>query len=433
MKFKILYIFCFLLVFTSESWSKIKHVDKYKLDNGLRVLLHRDSKLPLYSLHLWYKVGSSDEEPNKTGLAHFFEHLMFKGTANYGDGFFDKYIENNGGSNNAFTTRDVTAYHENMPSQTLQTILKLEADRMVNLEVSMKNVKQEREVVKEERRLRVENSPMGLAYEALFENTFTVDTPYHWSVLGSMKHLERATIEDFKNFYKKYYASNNAVLVVSGNFSSGKVKKWIQKYFGSLKSSTINKTKFTSKYKKGQYKKINKVMNSKVLIYGFPGTSIGASDEMTLGLVSDILSNGENSYLYQELVERDKSFLSVDVSSYALLKGGIHMIRANLKPNQSASKADKTLRKVIKSKLKIGFTQSELDRGVKLSKINYYNQFKTLSSKAYHLARAEVFHGNYAYHFDDIKKLESVSLNQVNKTFRKYYKVNDFNFIEVGK
>ena len=426
-------VFCFVLFFTLQSWSLIKPVEKYRLDNGLRVILHKDQKLPLYSLNLWYDVGSSDEDPNRTGLAHFFEHLMFKGTTNFGDGYFDTFIEDNGGSNNAFTTRDVTAYHEDMPAKTLQTILKLEADRMSNLGVSLKNVKQEREVVKEERRLRVDNSPMGLAYEALFEKSFSPNTPYQWSVIGSMKHLERSSIDDFKKFYKKHYAPNNAVLVVSGKFKTGQVKKWIQEYFGPLKASKLTKKKFTSKYQRGQYKKINKPMNSKVLMYGFPGTSLGASDELILDLISTILSNGEGSYLYQELVEKDKSFLSVGVSSYALSNGGIHMLSASLKPGQSASKGNKTIKKVITSKLKRGFTQSELKRGVKLSKISHYNQFKTLSSKGYHLAMAEIFHGDYSYHFKDIKKLEAVTLGQINEIFKKYYKVNEFNFIEVGR
>jgi zinc protease len=426
-------VFSLFFSFLPLSGASIKPVVKYKLDNGLTVLLHRDAKLPLYSFHLWYKVGSSDEDPNRTGLAHFFEHLMFKGTKNYGQGYFDSYIEDNGGSNNAFTSRDVTAYYENMPAKTLQTILKLEADRMVNLEVSLKNVKQEREVVKEERRLRVENSPMGLAYEALFENSFTQDTPYHWPVLGSMKHLEQSTLEDFQKFYKKYYAPNNAVLVVSGDFSVSKVKKWIQEYFGPLKSSDIKKTKFKSKYKKRQYKKINKTMNSKVLMYSFPGTSVGASDEMTLDLIATILSDGENSYLYQELVEKNKSFLSVGVSSYSLAKGGLHMASASLKPGESTTKANKAFKKALQEKLKQGFTKQELDRGVKLSKINHYEQFKTLSSKAYHLAMAETYHGDYSYHFNDIKKLEAIGLEDVNKIFRQYYKINDFNFIEVGK
>ena len=433
MKCKILRMVCFILLFSWQANSKITPVNKYKLDNGLTVLLHRDRKLPIYSLQLWYGVGSSDENPNKTGLAHFFEHLMFKGTSNYKDGYFGTYIENNGGSNNAFTNGDVTAYSENMPTKTLKTILKLEADRMSNLEVSLKNVKQEREVVKEERRLRVENSPMGLAHEALFKNSFTSDTPYHWPVIGSMRHLEQSTIKDFKDFYKKHYVPNNAVLVISGSFNTKRVKKWIQKYFGPIKLGQINKKIFSSKYKKNQYQKINKSMNSKVLMYGFPGTKVGASDEMILNLISTILSHGQNSYLYQELVEKDKSFLSVSVFNYALLKGGLHIIKASLKPGENLDKANKTLNKTLKNKLKTGFVESELERGVKLSKISHYNQFKTLSSKAYHLAMSEVYNGNYAYYFNDIEKLESIGLEKINETFKKYYKIDEFNFIEVGK
>ena len=433
MKYLFLIVFSFATIFSSVSWSLIKPVDKYKLDNGLRVILHRDPKLPLYSFHLWYDVGSSDEEPTRTGLAHFFEHLMFKGTSNFGDGYFDKFIEDNGGSNNAFTNREVTAYYESMPTKTLQTILRLEADRMVNLMIVPKNVKQEREVVKEERRLRVENSPMGMAYEKLFKSTFAPGVPYRWPVIGSMKHLEDATIKDFKNFYKKYYAPNNAVLVLSGNFSTGKVKKWIKEYFGPLKPSVINKKEFKSTYQTGKYAKVNKAMSSKVLLYGFKGTSLGASDSIALDVITTILTDGPNSVLYQALVEKDKNFLSVGASSYALSNGGMHMLSATLKPGVNAAKANKIVKAAIQRKIKKGFIQDELNRAVKLLKINHYNQFKTIDSKANILAMSEVFYGDYSYHFDDIKKIEAVKLTEINKLFKQYYKTNEFNLIEVGK
>lgn len=432
MRLKSIAMFLLLLLFSTKTLSQITSVEKFQLDNGLRVILNQDSKIPLYSLHLWYDVGSSDENPNLTGLAHFFEHLMFKGTSNYGDGYFDNYIENNGGSNNAFTNYNITGYHENMPASTLETILKLEADRMLNLEVSLKNVNQEREVVKEERRLLVENSPMGLAYEAIFRNAFSKSSPYSWPVIGSMKHLEKATIKDFKDFYKRFYIPNNAVLVISGKFKTKEVKKWINQYFAPLKKGLLNKKEIKSTYQKNTYQKINKKVNSKSLLYAFPGSSPGATDEITLSLVSTMLSRGESSYLYQELVEGDKSFLSAGVSSYPLPGGGLNFASASLKPGRSAALANKTFKKVLKLKVKTGFNEDELNRGKKFMKISFYNQFKTINSKAKHLARAEIVHKNYAHHFNDINKIEAITLKQVNKTLREYYKVDEFNFIEVG-
>jgi len=225
-----------LVVFTVPVSAQIKEfsVDKYRLKNGMTVLLHQDSSLPIYSLHLWYDVGSSDEEQNRTGLAHFFEHLMFKGTKKNKEGVYDDLIEENGGSNNAFTTRDYTGYYVEMPAGTLETVLKLEADRMTNLSFSKDKIKREREVVKEERRLRVENSPFGLAFESLFAQGYN-KSAYKWPVIGSMRHLERSSVSDFKTFYERYYAPNNAVLVIAGDFRKSKAKRWIKKYFGSLK------------------------------------------------------------------------------------------------------------------------------------------------------------------------------------------------------
>jgi len=429
LKFYVLFIF----LFTFRTYGQISPVEKFTLKNGLKVVLHEDSKLPLYSINIWYKVGSSNEDPNRTGLAHFFEHLMFKGTKKNADGVFDSYIENNGGSNNAFTTRDVTAYFEDMPKSTLKKILELEADRMKNLIISPKNVKQEREVVKEERRLRVDNSPIGLAFEALYKSSFSKETPYRWPVIGSMKHLEDASIQDFKNFYETYYSPSNAVLVIAGDFKTKEVKSWIKKFFGPLKSSSVPKNNFKPAYKQGQYVQIKKEMNSKVFLYGFEGTKIGNSDDLVLDLVSTILSSGENSYLYQEMVEKNKSFLSVGASNYANLRGGINLLSASLKPGANASKSHKALMKAVKDKSNKGFSTEELKRGVKLMKLGFSSQFKKISSKASHLARSELYYGDYAYHFNDVEKLSKISLEELNQVFKKYYDIKKFNFIEVGK
>ncbi len=429
--FKIYFLFIFLIGF--KTYGQISPVEKFTLKNGLRVVLHEDKKLPLYSINIWYKVGSSNEAPNRTGLAHFFEHLMFKGTQKNADGVFDSYIENNGGSNNAFTTRDVTAYFEDMPKSTLKKILELEADRMKNLLISPKNVKQEREVVKEERRLRVDNSPIGLAYEALFKSSFSKETPYSWPVIGSMKHLEDTSIQDFKNFYETYYSPSNAVLVIAGDFKTKEVKSWIKKFFGPLKSAVVPENDFKPVFQQGQYVQIKKEMNSKVFLYGFEGTKIGDRDDLVLDLVSTVLSSGENSYLYQEMIEKNKSFLSVGASNYANLRGGINLVSASLKPGADASKAHKALMKVIKDKSKKGFTIQELERGVKLMKLGFSGQFKKISSKASHLARSELYYGDYAYHFNDVEKLSKISLEELNRVFKKYYDIKKFNFIEVGK
>lgn len=210
-------------------------VEKYQLSNGLTVLLHEDHSAPIISIHQWFRVGSANEHPGRTGIAHFFEHLMFKGTPKYPNRELDRQIQANGGTNNAFTTRDYTGYYENMPSGKLELILDIESDRMRNLGFDEKEIKNEREVVKEERRYRVENNVYGYLHENVFETVFRVH-PYRWPVIGYMRDLNATSIDDLKEFYRVFYAPNNAVLVITGDFKSSQAKSLIEKYYAKILS-----------------------------------------------------------------------------------------------------------------------------------------------------------------------------------------------------
>ena len=204
MKLLLLVFFLSSPVFASQNL-ELK-VEKYKLKNGLTVLLHQDKSTPVVSFHQWYRVGSRNESIGRTGLAHFFEHLMFKGTKKYSGKEFEKLIKLNGGSNNAFTSFDYTGYYVNLPAGKIDKILDIESDRMQNLLFDPKTIQSEREVVKEERRYRVENRVQGYLREALFSTVFKVH-PYNWPVIGSMKDLNAASIDDLKKFYKVHYLS----------------------------------------------------------------------------------------------------------------------------------------------------------------------------------------------------------------------------------
>ena len=208
--------------------------EEYNLDNGLHVILHNDPSAPVVITSVMYHVGAKDEQPDRTGFAHFFEHLLFEGTANIKRGEWFKIVTSNGGTNNANTTEDRTYYYEVFPSNNLELGLWMESERMMHPVINQIGVDTQNEVVKEEKRLRYDNSPYGQLIPQVKKNMFTKH-PYRWTTIGSMEHLDAAKLEEFQAFNKKFYIPNNAVLIVAGDINNpAQTKEWIQKYFGSI-------------------------------------------------------------------------------------------------------------------------------------------------------------------------------------------------------
>src|SRR5438128_2816619 len=203
------------------------------LSNGLKLITHEDHSTPVTNVQIWYHVGSKDEKPGRTGFAHLFEHLMFKGSAHIKPEEHDKIITNAGGVSNAYTQDDVTVYWETIPANYFEKVLWMEADRMATLDVSQENFKSEREVVKEERLTRIDNPPYGDLTERLYANAFQVH-PYKHVTIGSMQDLDAATIEDVREFYHTYYVPDNATIVMAGDLKNDGAVDWVKKYFGNI-------------------------------------------------------------------------------------------------------------------------------------------------------------------------------------------------------
>ena len=209
---------------------------EFTLDNGLHVILHQDKSTPIVAVSVMYHVGSKNENPERTGFAHFFEHLMFEGSDNIGRGEYDKYIQNAGGTLNANTSWDRTYYYEILPSNQLALGLWLESERMLHAKVDEKGIETQRQVVKEERRQRVDNQPYGSLLEETFKRAYK-QHPYKWPVIGSMAHLEAAEEKDYQQFYKDFYVPNNAVLSIAGDIDFEDAKTLITKYFAPIPKS----------------------------------------------------------------------------------------------------------------------------------------------------------------------------------------------------
>ncbi len=302
--------------------------EEYDLDNGLHVILHQDNGAPVVVTSVMYHVGSKDENTEKTGFAHFFEHLLFEGTENIQRGDFFKIVTANGGYNNANTTQDRTYYYELFPSNNLELGLWLESERLLHPVINQIGVDTQKEVVQEERRLRVDNAPYGQLIENMFKNMF-VNHPYRWSVIGSLDHLASATLEDFQDFNKVYYIPNNAVLVVAGDFEMNEAKRLIDGYFGPIpKGQDIVKKTYEESPIEGpiqtQFEDPNIQIPLILLGYRTPGQA--EKDAYVLNMISSYLSDGESSVLQKKLVDEKRMALQIFAFNYSLEDYGAYLL-----------------------------------------------------------------------------------------------------------
>jgi zinc protease len=279
------------------------------LPNGLQVILLEDHEVPIINLQVWYHVGGKDERPGRTGFAHLFEHLMFKGSAHVPAEEHSRIIEAVGGFDNAETTDDTTNFFETFPSNYLERVLWLEADRMGSLNVSEENFKSEREVVKEERRVRIENQPYGYLQEDLRAAAFTVHG-YHHTPIGSMEDLDKATIQDVRDFFRTFYKPNNATLVIVGDFDSAQALAWTNKYFDGIPASAKPIPRLNNPEPPQTAERVAKKSYSNTplpaVVIGYKIPARYAPDAYPLDLASNILAGGESSRLYQTLVYKEQ-------------------------------------------------------------------------------------------------------------------------------
>ena len=299
--------------------------EEYDLPNGLHVILHQDNSAPVITTGVMYHVGSKDEVKGRTGFAHFFEHLLFEGTPNIKRGEWMKIVASNGGQNNANTTSDRTYYYETFPSNNEQLGLWMEAERMRHAVINQIGVDTQREVVKEEKRMRMDNQPYGNLLTAILNNLFT-NHPYHWPTIGSMEDLNAAKLDEFLDFYKKYYVPNNATLVVAGDLKPEQTKKWIEEYYGSIPKGEVFPKNFTKDAPISQEKEVTVTdpnIQLPAYIFAYRTPSNKEKDAYALQMLSTYLSNGKSSVLYKKFVDQDKKALAVQAFNMGMEDAGV--------------------------------------------------------------------------------------------------------------
>lgn len=299
--------------------------EEYDLPNGLHVILHQDNTAPVVTTGVMYHVGAKDEIEGRSGFAHFFEHLLFEGTSNIKRGEWMKIVSANGGNNNANTTNDRTYYYETFPSNSEQLGLWMESERMRQAIINQIGVDTQREVVKEEKRMRMDNQPYGNLFAAVQKNLFSKH-PYRWSTIGSMEDLNAAKLQEFQDFYKKFYVPNNATLVVAGDIKPEKTKDWINKYFSDIPKGNaivhpnIKEDDITSA-KEVTTTDANIQLPAYVFAYRTPSNRV--RDAYILDMISTYLSEGKSSVLYKKLVDQDKKALQTAAFNQGMEDYGI--------------------------------------------------------------------------------------------------------------
>lgn len=429
----IVLLFTFVLIMTNNSFAqkndKLPPI-KYKemtLKNGLRVILHEDKSTPIVAVNVWYHVGSKNETVGRTGFAHLFEHMMFQGSKNYNDGYLGA-MDEVGGNVNGTTNEDRTYYYEVVPSNFLERALYLEADRMGGLldALTQEKLDNQRDVVKNERRQRVDNQPYGTADEKIGEIMYPKGHPYNWSVIGSMEDLSAASMDDVKGFFRQYYAPNNAVLVLAGDFDEKQAKQWIEKYFGPIaKGTDITRPnppqpKLTGEIRK-TYEDNVPLPRLSMVWHSVPQYS---ADEAALDILSGILSGGRGSRLQSNLVYGKELVQNIFASNGTSEIAGLFEITATAKPGKSLDDIEKEVNVEIERLKKEPPTTEEMTRafnGIEASRIF---RLQTVLGKGGQLSNYAGYVGKPDYFQTDLDRYRKVTPADVQRVANSYLIAN---------
>jgi len=360
------------------------------LSNGLKVIVHRDTSTPIAALNILYKVGARDENPSMTGFAHLFEHLMFGGTPAVPD--FDVYVQNMGGDSNAFTTNDYTNYYLSFPKDNVEMAFWLEADRMRGLAFTQKSLDVQKNVVIEEFKQRYLNQPYGDTWLKIRPEAYKVH-PYKWATIGEkIEHIEKAELQDVKDFFYRYYLPNNAVLVFAGDIEEEKVFALSEKYFGAISAGEIKREQYGMEPEQNEYREISSELKVPVKsfyqVYHMPKRN--HNDYYAVDLLSDILARGASSRLYQKLVKENPLF--AELSAYVLgsIDPGLFVIHAMLSDDVDIETAKLALQTEVDVLLKDGVSENELTKVVNKSETSTVYQDMNVLHKAQNLAFYEL-------------------------------------------
>lgn len=397
--------------------------DRFELDNGLRVIVHADNTTPLAAVNILYQVGARNENPERTGFAHLFEHLMFGGSVNIPS--YDEPLQWVGGENNAFTTNDITNYHLTLPSENIETAFWLESDRMLSLAFTDKSLEVQRSVVIEEFRQRYLNQPYGDVWLHLRPLAYKVH-PYKWSTIGiSEEHISGAKMQEVKDFFFSWYAPNNAILVVTGNVITEEIKKLAQKWFGDIPKRAISKSLIPQEPVQNETRRLvlerPVPMDAMYMAFKMPGRM--DIDYKPLDIISDLLGNGKSSRLFRTLVMEKKIFGDVEAYIMGSIDTGLLVIEGRLNEGVSFEAAENEVFKIL-NELTENLSETELEKVKNKAEATLVFGYIDILNKATGLAFFEMM-GDANLINTELEEYQKVTVNDLKVALKKYLRIEN--------
>lgn len=395
--------------------------EKYTLQNGLKVILYRDSTVPVVAVSALYHVGSKNEDSTRTGFAHFFEHLLFEGSDNIKRGEFDKYITNAGGDNNANTTQDRTFYYDLLPSNQLALGMWMESERLMHAKIEQAGVETQRQVVKEEKRLRVDNRPYGSFLENVFKRAFR-QHPYRWVPIGSMQHLDSAKLQEFINFYKTYYVPNNCVLSIAGDINMDDTKKLVNEYFSTIpRGGEVPRPNIIEPPLGGEVRDvIEDNIQLPAVIEAYRAPAQGTPEYYAFKILSTVLSGGPSSRLNKIIVDKKQQAVFAQAFPYFLEDAGLFMnlaiANAGVKPAALEASIDSVV-----SDLRVNLvSDKEFEKVKNQIETDFISTNSSVAGIAESLANYETYFGDANLINTEIERYRKVTRQDLLNVANKY-------------
>jgi predicted Zn-dependent peptidase len=420
---KTLHVFILLVLVTTLALGQVNiRFEQFDLPNGLHVILHQDRSAPIVSQVVAYHVGSKNELPDRTGFAHFFEHLMFEGSTHIPRGEFQKMVQNAGGNLNAFTSFDQTVYFITVPSNQLELAMWMESERMLQLKVDSVGVETQRGVVKEERKQSLDNRPYGSLLEKTMENSFKVH-PYRWTPIGSVQYIDKAAIDEFYQFYKSFYVPNNACLAIAGDIDIPRTKELVTKYYGDIPrgSSEIFRPKEVEPPQKAEVRDTvfdNIQLPAVILAYHMPAQ--GTKDYYALSMLTTLLSGGESSRLTKRLVDKDKLALAVQAIPLSLEDPGLFIAFAIANFGRTLPEVEKVIQEEIDRVQKDLISEKDFQKIRNQRESEFIQKNSTVQGKAMQLANYYLFFGDANLINGEIDRFMQVTREDVRRVAQQY-------------
>ena len=418
------YLLFTLTLLSQLAWAQGRKIEftEFELDNGLHVILHEDHSAPIVLVSVLYHVGSKNESPDRTGFAHFFEHLLFEGTKNIPRGQFDKLITNAGGTNNAFTSFDQTYYYEILPSNQLELGLYLESERMLHAVIDSIGVETQRSVVKEERRQRYDNQPYGTMYLETFERAFKVH-PYRWMPIGSMEHLNEATLEEFMEFYNTFYVAQNATLTIAGDIDIEETRNLVKKYFADVPAAPHDVPRPTA-VEPARLEEERSVVYDNVqlplvlMAYHIPAQ--GTPEHYAVEMLTTVLADGQSSRLYKSLVDNQQIAVTSGAFPVSTEDPGLFVAIAVANMGIEAETLERAMEEEIERVKNELITEREFEKIRNQKENDFYSANSSMAGIAQNLATYHVFYGDASLINTEIDRYMAVTREDIQKAAQKY-------------